>query len=173
MNTKERLKNYLSKISKKVENYEFLKDYHESNLIFIQEFLQDSKVLSNHPIVQAIKDELDRRKKISEEFVNGLKKKFLGKYIRYNLNDGLGSYTIFKVSDVKRVHKDYCEVCYSVSVSNVDGDYSINNYRSGSIKLYSNFEENNLQVITKEDYKKEFDKAIEYYKSLGEDDYSS
>jgi len=162
---KEELENYLSKGIEK-EDYEFLKNYHESNLIFLLEFLQDSKILSNHPIISAIKDELDRRKKLSEEFVNKLKEKYLNQYICYNLKDGLGSYTIFKVSDIKKVHKDYCEICYSISISNVDGDYSINNYKNGNIKLYSDLEEENLEIITEKDYKKEFDKAIEYYKSL-------
>ena len=95
-----KLNGILSKISNKKESeeyYEFLKEYHESNLIFIQEFLQDSKILSNHPIVKAINDELERRKKITEDFVNKLKEKYLNQYIRYNFKDGLGSYSVFKV----------------------------------------------------------------------------
>lgn len=171
---KEKLKNYLSKISQLTkdefkEDYEFLKDYHESNLVEIKEFLEDIKTTcSIKNILQAIDEELNRRKKISEEFIGKLKEKYLNQYIRYNLKDGLGSYMVFKVQDIRKVFKDYCDLCYSISVSNVDGDYSINKYKDASIKLYSDLEEDKLELITEEDYKEEFNKAIEYYKSLGE-----
>ena len=168
-----KLSGILSKISNKKESkdYEFLKEYHESNLIFIQEFLQDSKILSNHPIVKAIDDELKRRKKITEDFVNKLKEKYLNQYVKYNFKDGLGSYSVFKVSDIKKVHKDYCEIYHTVVVSNVDGEYCIDNNK-GSIKLYSNLEETKLEVITQEEYKSEFNKALKYYISLEENDHS-
>lgn len=167
-----KLSGILSKISnkKESEDYEFLKEYHESNLIFIQEFLQDSKILSNHPIVKAIDDELERRRKITEDFVNKLKEKYLNQYVRYNFRDGLGSYSVFKVLDIKKVNKDYCEFYHSVVVSNVDGEYRISN--KGSIKLYSNLEETKIEIITQEEYKKEFNKALKYYISLEEDDHS-
>lgn len=175
MSMKEKLSGFLSNISNKKENkedYEFLKEYHESNLIFIQEFLQDSKILSNHPIVKAINDELERRKKITEDFVNKLKEKYLNQYIRYNFKDGLNSYSVFKILDIKKINKDYYEICYHVIVSNVDGEYSINNYKNGSIKLYSNLEETKIEIITQEEYKKEFNKALKYYISLEKDDNS-
>ena len=169
---KEKLKSCLSKISqitKKDKNYEFLKGYHESNLTLIKEFLECVDVAcSIKNIIQAINEELNRRKKISEEFVNTLKEKYLNKYIRYNSRDGLGSYEVFKVLDVKKVHRDYYSLCYSVSISNIDGEYIINNYKYGSINLYSNLEENKIELITEEIYKEEFKKAIEYYKSLDE-----
>ena len=167
-----KLNGILSKISnkKESEDYEFLKEYHESNLIFIQEFLQDSKILSNHSIVKAIDDELERRRKITEDFVNKLKEKYLNQYVRYNFRDGLGSYSVFKVSDIKKVHKDYCEFYHSVVVSNVDGEYCIST--KGSVKLYSDLEETKIEIITQEEYKKEFNKALKYYISLEEDDHS-
>ena len=154
-----KLNGILSKISnkKESEDYEFLKEYHESNLIFIQEFLQDSKILSNHSIVKAIDDELERRRKITEDFVNKLKEKYLNQYVRYNFRDGLGSYSVFKVSDIKKVHKDYGEYCISTK---------------GSVKLYSDLEETKIEIITQEEYKKEFNKALKYYISLEEDDHS-
>ena len=150
------------------EDYEFLKEYHESNLIMLVEFLEEldlNKPVSN--ILNAIKKELDRRKNITDEFVNTLKEKYLNKYIRYNYNDGLGTYTIFKVTDIKKTKKEYCDLYYSVKVSNVDGNYTIESFENASLKIYCELEQERIEVITEDEYKEEFNKAIEYYKSLG------
>jgi len=171
---KEKLKSYLLKILQVTkteikEDYEFLREYHESNLTFIKEFLEEVNIAySIKNVMQAINDELDRRKRLSEEFVNKVKEKYLNQYIRYNLKDGLGSYIVLKVSNIGKTHGDYIDLYYSVSISNVDGDYSIQNYKDGSIKLYSDLEETKINIITEKEYKEEFNNAIEYYKSLAE-----
>lgn len=175
MSTREKLKNYLSKILKTTTEqedvkegiYEFLKDYHETSLTFLKEFLEEVNINESvENIIKNIERELSRRKSVSEELINELKKKYLNQYIRYNYKDGLGSYIVTKVIDINKTNKDYCDLYYSVSVSNVDGDYTINSYKSASIKIYSDLEQEKIEVITEEEYKDEFNKAIEYYKSL-------
>lgn len=112
-----------------------------------------------------IKQEEARRNKIElnrEEII----KKFLLKYVRFDICDGIGSYEIWKVRRID----DYENNTYSLYpekgvVSNVDGIYSIDSYLDNVI-IETTDDLKKLTVVTKEEYESEFEKAIKYYKSL-------
>lgn len=112
-----------------------------------------------------IKQEEVRRNKIElngEEII----KKFLLKYVRFDICDGIGSYEIWKVRRID----NYGNNTYSLYpekgvVSNVDGIYSIDSYLDNVI-IETTDDLKKLTVVTKEEYESEFEKAIKYYKSL-------
>ena len=137
----------------------------DNNIKLVKALLKEYPNLKCCELLDILKDEEARRKQVElsgEEII----KKFLLKYIRFDIGDGLGSYEVWKV---KRVD-DFGNKTYSLYpekgiVSNVDGVYSIDSYLE-DIVIETIDDLKKLTVITKEEYEAEFEKAIEYYKSL-------
>lgn len=142
-----------------------LRELSLQQLNLIKSILREYPNLKCCEVNDLVKKEEKRRNQIElkgEEVV----KKFLLKYVRFEICDGLGSYEVWKV---KRVD-DYGNNTYSLYpdsgiVSNVDGMYSIDSYLE-DVVIETTDDLKRLTVITKEEYEAEFEKAIEYYKSL-------
>lgn len=110
--------------------------------------------------------EEENRRSLVELSGEEIMKKYLLGYVRYELCDGLGSYEVWKVARID----DYGNKTYSLYpdktiVSNIDGMYSIDVY-SEDVVIETLDDLKRITPITKEEYDAEFQKAIEYYKSL-------
>lgn len=140
-------------------------DLSDNDIKLIKALLKEYPNLKCYELLDILKDEEVRRKQIElsgEEII----KKFLLNYIRFNVGDGLGSYEVWKVRRIDDCgNKTYILYPADGTVSNVDGIYSIDSYLD-NIVIETTDDLKKLTVITKEEYEAEFEKAIEYYKSL-------
>ena len=131
-------------------------------------------ILREYPKLKApelrdlLKKEQDRRS-LSELSGTEIISKFLLRYVKFELCDGLGSYEVWKVKRIDDLgNKTYILYPEKPIVSNVDGMYSIDTYQD-EVTIETNEDLKKFTVIPKEEYDSEFSKAIEYYKSLKND----
>ena len=140
----------------------------EKNLIILENVLRNYPKLTIIELLDLVRKEKTRR---SSPQLKGQEiiKKFLLKYVRFDLHDGLGSYEVWKVRriDVNDERNQYSLYPDISIVSNVDGNYSIDTYLEEAI-IETNDDLNRFTIITKEEYDKEFQNALNYYKSLWE-----
>jgi hypothetical protein len=89
--------------------------------------------------------------------------------VKFDLGDGLGSYEVWKVKriDVDDDRKQYSLYPDVTVISNVDGIYSIDTYLD-EVVIETDSDLKKFTVISKEEYDKEFQNALDYYKSLWE-----
>lgn len=127
----------------------------------LKEYLQ-SKCLD---LYNLLKNE-EHRRTVPELSGPEVIKKFLFRYVKFEIPGGIGGYEVWKVSRVN----DYGNKTYSLYpdkpiVSNIDGIYSIDTYLE-DLTIETSDDLKRLTVITEEEYLKEFENALEYYKSL-------
>lgn len=147
-----------------------LKNLTNKQLDTFDSVLREYPNLSCLELRDLIRDEQTRRSTPSlneAEIVS----KFLLKYIKLEFNDGIGSYEIWKIARVDDLgNKTF--VLYPdksvASISNIDGEYSISTYLE-NVTIETDEDLEAFTVINKEEYDSEFEKAIEYYKSLKKD----
>lgn len=143
-------------------------DLSDNDIKLIKALLKEYPNLKCYELLDILKDEEVRRKQIDlqgEEVI----KKFLLKYVRFELCDGLGSYEVWKVKRIDVYeNKTYSLYPDKGIVSNIDGTYSIDSYLE-DVVIETTDDLKNFTVIPKEEYDKEFEKAIEYYKSFKTD----
>lgn len=159
------IKDRISKIHQEKSNneYDIIKECSKSNLIFIKEFLQEFKNSETiGSIIKKITNELDLRDNIRKNNLTEVKEKYLNQYVKIILR-GLGTYIIFKVVEVKEVNKEI-RLYYYNSISNIDGCYDIS--INDSYYIYHNNYSSEINIITKEEYDSEFEKAIKYYRDI-------
>ena len=139
-----------------------LSEYTKEELEVIETFLlqaHDENISGVLKLIKEIRSELRNRKNYieSEEKI----KDYLGKYVRSNYGTGIG---IFKVDEVKynELSKVF-EISTGVEINIEDGVYSI---EEDSVVLFPAQYLTGVELIDEKTYSEEFDKAIEYYKSL-------
>lgn len=146
-----------------------LRDLGREQLSILEDVLRDNPKLTSIELLDLVRKEKSRR---SEPQLEGpeITKKFLLKYVRFELCDGLGSYEVWKVKriDVDDDRKQYSLYPDSPIVSNVDGDYSIDTYLE-EVTIETDSDLKKFTVIDKEEYNQEFQKALNYYKNLKKD----
>lgn len=146
-----------------------LRDLGREQLAILESVLRDNPKLTSIELLDLVRKEKSRR---SEPQLKGpeITKKFLLKYVRFELCDGLGSYEVWKVKriDVDDDRKQYSLYPDSPVVSNVDGDYSIDTYLE-EVTIETDSDLKKFTVIDKEEYDQEFQKALDYYKNLKKD----
>lgn len=146
-----------------------LRDLGREQLAILEDVLRDNPKLTSIELLDLVRKEKSRR---SEPQLKGpeITKKFLLKYVRFELCDGLGSYEVWKVKriDVDDDRKQYSLYPDSPVVSNVDGDYSIDTYLE-EVTIETDGDLKKFTVIDKEEYDQEFQKALDYYKNLKKD----
>jgi hypothetical protein len=146
-----------------------LHDLGREQLAILEDVLRDNPKLTSIELLDLVRKEKSRR---SEPQLKGpeITKKFLLKYVRFELCDGLGSYEVWKVKriDVDDDRKQYSIYPDSPTVSNVDGDYSIDTYLE-EVTIETDGDLKKFTVIDKEEYDREFQKALDYYKNLKKD----
>ena len=146
-----------------------LHDLGREQLAILEDILRDNPKLTSIELLDLVRKEKSRR---SEPQLKGpeITKKFLLKYVRFELCDGLGSYEVWKVKriDVDDDRKQYSLYPDSPVVSNVDGDYSIDTYLE-EVTIETDGDLKKFTVIDKEEYDREFQKALDYYKNLKKD----
>lgn len=146
-----------------------LRDLGREQLAILEDVLKDNPKLTSIELLDLVRKEKSRR---LEPQLKGLEitKKFLLKYVRFELCDGLGSYEVWKVKriDVDDDRKQYSLYPDSPVVSNVDGNYSIDTYLEEVI-IETDGDLKKFTVIDKEEYDQEFQKALDYYKNLKKD----
>lgn len=143
-----------------------LRDLKIEQLALLENVLRNNLKLTTLELLDLVRKEKLRR---SLPQLKGpeITKQFLLKYVKFELCDGLGSYEMWKVKrvDVDDDKKQYSLYPDSPIVSNVDGDYSIDTYQEEVI-IETDSDLKRLIVISKEEYDKEFQKALDYYKNL-------
>jgi hypothetical protein len=146
-----------------------LRDLGKEQLAILEDILRNNPKLTSIELLDLVRKEKSRR---SEPQLKGpeITKKFLLKYVRFELCDGLGSYEVWKVKriDVDDDRKQYSLYSDSPIVSNVDGDYSIDTYLE-EVTIETDSDLKKFTVIDKEEYDQEFQKALDYYKNLKKD----
>jgi hypothetical protein len=146
-----------------------LHDLGKEQLAILEDILRNNPKLTSIELLDLVRKEKSRR---SEPQLKGpeITKKFLLKYVRFELCDGLGSYEVWKVKriDVDDDRKQYSLYSDSPIVSNVDGDYSIDTYLE-EVTIETDSDLKKFTVIDKEEYDQEFQKALDYYKNLKKD----
>ena len=139
-----------------------LSKYTKEELEVIETFLLQARDENISGVLKLIKEIRNRKKYIEAE--EKIKKDYLGKYVRSNY--GTGSIGIFKVDKVKynELRKMF-EISTSVEINIEDGVYSI---EEDSVLYFPAQYLTGVEVelIDEKTYSEEFDKAIEYYKSL-------
>ena len=143
-----------------------LRDLKIEQLALLENVLRNNLKLTTLELLDCVLKEKLRR---SLPQLKGpeITKQFLLKYVKFELCDGLGSYEMWKVKrvDVDDDKKQYSLYPDSPIVSNVDGDYSIDTYLE-EVTIETDSDLKRLIVISKEEYDKEFQKALDYYKNL-------
>lgn len=143
-----------------------LRDLKIEQLALLENVLRNNLKLTTLELLDLVRKEKLRR---SLPQLKGpeITKQFLLKYVKFELCDGLGSYEMWKVKrvDVDDDKKQYSLYPDSPIVSNVDGDYSIDTYLE-EVTIETDSDLKRLIVISKEEYDKEFQKALDYYKNL-------
>ncbi len=142
-----------------------LRDLSKEQISTVKSTLKEYPNLKCRDLLDLLKKEEDRR---DLPKLNGIEltKKFLLSYVKYDLNDGLGSYEVWKVGRID----DFGNNTYSLYpdktiVANVDGVRTIDTYvEDVFIETESDIER--FTVISKDEYDEEFEKAIDYYKSI-------
>lgn len=138
-----------------------LSKYTKEELEVIETFLLQARDENISGVLKLIKEIRNRKKYIEAE--EKIKKDYLGKYVRSNY--GTGSIGIFKVDKVKynELRKMF-EISTSVEINIEDGVYSI---EEDSVLFFpAQYLLTGVELIDEKTYSEEFDKAIEYYKSL-------
>lgn len=144
-----------------------LKEYRKEDLESIEDFLQearDNKLTGVLQVIKEIRKELDSRI-VFKEAESELQKEYLGAYVSFDYETGLGISSVFKVEKVS--YDEFEGVLYlstNAEVCLLDSGYSIEH--KSTIPIYPGQIKNSLKKIDKSVYDAEFDKAIEYYKSL-------
>ena len=136
-----------------------LSKYTKEELEVIETFLLQARDENISGVLKLIKEIRNRKKYIEAE--EKIKKDYLGKYVRSNYGTGIG---IFKVDEVKynELSKVF-EISTGVEINIEDGVYSI---EEDSVVLFPAQYLTGVELIDEKTYSEEFDKAIEYYKSL-------
>ncbi len=146
-----------------------LRDLGREQLAILESVLRDNPKLTSIELLDLVRKEKSRR---SEPQLKGpeITKQFLLKYVKFELCDGLGSYEVWKVKriDVDDDRKQYSLYPDSPIVSNVDGNYSIDTYLE-EVTIETDDDIKKFIVIDKEEYDREFQKALDYYKNLKKD----
>lgn len=144
-----------------------LRDLNKEHLAILEDTLRDNPKLTTLELLDLVRKEKHRR---SEPQLKGedIVKQFLLKYVRFNVGDGIGSYEVWKVRriDVDDDRKQYSLYPESPIVSNVDGDYTIDAYMNEEVVIETNDDLKKFTVIGKEEYDREFQNALDYYKNL-------
>lgn len=145
-----------------------LRDLTEKQIEILKSILREYPNLKCSELKDLLIEE-ERRRSLIELSGEEIMKKYLLKYVRYELCDGLGSYEVWKVGRVD----DYGNKTYSLYpdktiVSNIDGFYSIDVY-SEDVVIETLDDLKRITPITKEEFDNEFQKAIDYYQSLKTD----
>lgn len=140
-----------------------LSKYTKEELEAIETFLlqaHDENISGVLKLIKEIRSELRNRKNYIEA-EEKIKKYYLGKYVRSNYGTGIG---IFKVDKVKynELSKVF-EISTGVEINIEDGVYSI---EEDSVVFFPAQYLTGVELIDEKTYSEEFDKAIEYYKSL-------
>lgn len=145
------------------------KRYNKTELESLEQFLQEARDDNKTGILEVIKEirsELNNRIKYMET-KDKIKNNYLGKYVQFDYGTGLGIYSIFKVDDVKyNEFEETIELKTLAEIYICDGIYSI---EEDSVISINPNNINNLEITDKPTYDIEFDKAIEHYKSLREE----
>ena len=143
-----------------------LQDLTKPQLDCLKSVLRKYPNLNCCEVLDLLKNEEKRR---NTPTLNGIEitKRFLNSYIRYEICDGLGSYEVWKVRrvDVDDDRKQYVLYPNSLIISNIDGNYSIDEYLE-DITVETEDELKKFTVISKEEYDKEFNKALDHYMKL-------
>ena len=143
-----------------------LQDLTKPQLDCLKSVLRKYPNLKCCEVLDLLKNEEKRR---NTPTLNGIEitKRFLNSYIRYEICDGLGSYEVWKVRrvDVDDDRKQYVLYPNSLIISNIDGNYSIDEYLE-DITVETEDELKKFTVISKEEYDKEFNKALDHYMKL-------
>ena len=137
-----------------------LSEYTKEELEAIETFLLQAHDENVFKLIQEIRSELSNRKNYIEA-EEKIKKDYLGKYVRSDYGAGIG---IFKVDEVKynELRKVF-EISTGVEINIEDGVYSI---EEDSVVFFPAQYLTGVELIDEKTYSEEFDKAIEYYKSL-------
>ena len=146
-----------------------LRDLTKEQLSTLECVLRDYLSMSALGLLDLLKEE--KRRRLLPQ-LNGAEiiKQYLFKYVRFELCDGIGSYEIWKVKriDVDDDKKQYTIYPEAPIVSNVDGTYSIDAYLEDVI-IETDNDLKRLTIISKEEYDKEYQNALDYYKNLKKD----
>jgi hypothetical protein len=147
-----------------------LRDLTTEQLDIVDSVLRDYLNLDCIKLRDLIYTERHKRRLSKKLDGQELTKKFLLKYIKFELCDGIGSYEVWKVGrmDIDDDRKQYTLYPDKLMILNTDGEYSIDTYTEEVI-IETEDDLKRLTVITKEEFNSEFEKAIEYYKSLKTD----
>lgn len=139
-------------------------------LELLDQVLRDNARLDIPELLDLVRKETSRR---SELHIGGteITKRFLLKYVKYDIRDGLGSYEVWRVGriDTDDDLKQYTLYPESPMVSKIDGNYSIDSYLEEVI-IETPSDLSRVTVIEKEEYDREFTNALEYYKNLRKDE---
>ena len=140
-----------------------LSKYTKEELEAIETFLlqaHDENINGVLKLIKEIRSELRNRKNYIEA-EEKIKKDYLGKYVRSNYGTSIG---IFKVDEVKynKLSKVF-EISTGVEINIEDGVYYI---EEDSVVFFPAQYLTGVELIDEKTYSEEFDKAIEYYKSL-------
>ena len=137
-----------------------LSKYTKEELEAIETFLLQAHHEKISGVLKLIKEIRNRKKYIEAE--EKIKKDYLGKYVRSNYGTGIG---IFKVDEVKynELSKVF-EISTGVEINIEDGVYSIEG--DSVVYIPTQYLTGVVELIDEKTYSEEFDKAIEYYKSL-------
>lgn len=137
----------------------------DKDLGLIKEVLREYPQTNALDLIYIIKDEEERRRQSDLDEIE-ITRKFYDQYVRFDLEDGIGSYEVWKVKSIKNYgNKMYSIYPEELIVSNVDGAYSIDRYLE-DVTIETTNDLKKFTVISKEDYDAEFEKAIEYIRSL-------
>lgn len=144
-----------------------LRSYKKEDLETIENFLQearDNKLTSVLQVIKEIQKELNERVTFKEA-ESELQKEYLGAYVSFDYETGLGISSVFKVEKIS--YDEFEGVLYlstNAEICLLDSCYSIEH--NSTVPIYPWQIKNSLRKIDKAEYDMEFDKAIEYYKSL-------
>ena len=143
-----------------------LRDLGKEQLAILENVLRNYPKLTTLELLDLVRKEKHRRS-LPQLRGTEITKKFLLKYVKFEICDGIGSYEVWKVKriDVDDDRKQYTFYPDSPIVSNVDGDYSIDTYLE-EVTIETDDDLKKFTVITKEEYDKEFQNALDYYKNL-------
>ena len=143
-----------------------LRELNKEQLGILEDALRDNPKLTVLELLDLVRKEKHRRS-LPQLKGEDIVKQFLLKYVKFEICDGIGSYEVWKVKriDVDDDRKQYAFYPDSPIVSNVDGDYSIDTYLE-EVTIETDNDLKKFTVITKEEYDKEFQNALDYYKNL-------
>jgi hypothetical protein len=150
------------------QKIDILRDLKKDQLSILENVLRNYPKLTTLELLDLIRKENTRRS-LPQLRGTEITKQFLLKYVKFDLCDGLGSYEVWKVKriDVDDDRKQYSLYPDVTVISNVDGIYSIDTYLD-EVVIETDSDLKKFTVISKEEYDKEFQNALDYYKSLWE-----